>query len=662
MKIVDQPFKLPKKEHPSRLRRVLSWLYMPIALLVALGRRLLSAGRWLRTTIVKRGWTWRDGLILLSQILLFPLWFIYWVLRWIAPRRRVRSLRAAYQKRTKGRFRPIFARADTLSIRRRLPLTYALVALVATVALSVATVTTLNSYYDAQQYQYLNRVGRVTVTSLSEDFATDAVDAEALTQKLVELGNLTQTRMRLVDEAGGIIADSGGITRARIVISDDSRFSVEAISLNDDGLRTVTQFDGLFQQDAHSFDPHAPQSNLPIPNAELDSIIETLGDLPGPQPIEIVIETDDRSFAPVDLLRPREPFTTIQHEVHSLNRFLYPHSIYHWRARQPITLADGSVAAYLELSGGPDNGSAIVETVTGALAFSSFFAILLAAFVGWRMSRRISQPILALADTTGQMAEGDLSVRAEMQREDEIGRLAQSFNLMAERVENTVDTLRQFVGDAAHELNTPITALRNTLDVAAEEAQGNDSAELATLIDDSRQQIERLETLTQGLLNLSRLEADEPSYFEAVNVANLILKTSELYAAQAEQVGLEFWLDLPELPAIVMGDERQLKRAISNLIENAIKFTPEGGTVTVGLTPNQGWLRLWVLDTGIGIPEDEIEHIFGRFNRARNTASIAGNGLGLAMVKAIAEQHGGFVSAENAKAGTLLTVSIPLKD
>jgi signal transduction histidine kinase len=138
-----------------------------------------------------------------------------------------------------------------------------------------------------------------------------------------------------------------------------------------------------------------------------------------------------------------------------------------------------------------------------------------------------------------------------------------------------------------------------------------------------------------------------------------VRETSELYASRAEQAGLAFDLVLPETEVMVWGDEAQLRRALGNLLDNGIKFTPEGGSVCVGVRCVEEWAELWVEDTGIGVPEQDLPHLFGRFHRGRNVAVYPGNGLGLAIVKAIVEGHGGRVTGENLGPRTRFTLRLP---
>jgi signal transduction histidine kinase len=241
---------------------------------------------------------------------------------------------------------------------------------------------------------------------------------------------------------------------------------------------------------------------------------------------------------------------------------------------------------------------------------------------------------------------------------DEVGFLARSFNEMANRVEDTVLTLRRFIGDAAHEIHTPLTALNTNLELAATEA---DDAARLTFLKRAQEQLKRMEMLTTNLLNLSRLETGTThEALQTFDVAELVRVTSELYASQAEQAGITFRFDLPQTPLFVRANASQLRCAVENLLENALKFTPELGIITVGIRLENQHVRLWVQDTGIGIPPEDLPLVFSRFHRARNAAAYPGSGLGLAILKAIAEQHHAKVLVKSELGqGTVFAMQLP---
>ncbi len=145
----------------------------------------------------------------------------------------------------------------------------------------------------------------------------------------------------------------------------------------------------------------------------------------------------------------------------------------------------------------------------------------------------------------------------------------------------------------------------------------------------------------------------------AVDLTALARAISEAYASRAEQAGLTLELELPAAPLVTQGDPAQLRRALENLLDNAIKFTPSGGEVRLRLTRPDKKVELSVEDTGIGMPPDDRPLLFQRFHRGRNAASYPGNGLGLAIVQAIAEAHGGAVTMAAGAGGTCFTVCLP---
>jgi signal transduction histidine kinase len=247
------------------------------------------------------------------------------------------------------------------------------------------------------------------------------------------------------------------------------------------------------------------------------------------------------------------------------------------------------------------------------------------------------------------MADGDLSTRAEVHRADELGILGIAFNRMAAQVENTVESLRQFTADSAHELHTPLTALQTDLQLLA---AGSDPAQQQRVLR-AQGQARRLRDLADSLLELSRLEA-EPVVGERplLNLTQLVQTTGELMASQAEQGDLDFEMQLPDYPISVRGDEVQLQRALLNVLENSLKFTPPPGRISLTLAEEEETAVTMVRDTGIGIPPEDLPQLFNRFHRGRNTGGFAGSGLGLAIVQEIMERHNGLVTVQSGDWGT----------
>jgi signal transduction histidine kinase len=321
----------------------------------------------------------------------------------------------------------------------------------------------------------------------------------------------------------------------------------------------------------------------------------------------------------------------------------------------PILGGADQLLGYVELSQGPPYAREILEDVAWGLGIAGAVAVALAAVVGWAISRRISAPLVALTEVTAAMARGDLSARADVARKDELGALARSFNQMAGQVDDIITTLRRFVSDAAHEIHTPLTALRTNLELALQDAQVATGDPLVR----AQAQVDRLEALTGGLLDLSRLESpDHAPEAAPVPLLPLLSELGELYASRAEQAGVAFEWSLPETPVSVLGEQVQLKAALTNLLDNALKFTPEGGRICLGCRLEGETALLWVEDTGIGLPEADLPHLFERFYRGRNAAAYPGSGLGLAIVKAVVERHEGQVQAERTEQGSKFTIRL----
>jgi signal transduction histidine kinase len=307
------------------------------------------------------------------------------------------------------------------------------------------------------------------------------------------------------------------------------------------------------------------------------------------------------------------------------------------------------VVAKLVLSEGPAYGATVLHTTLLAWVLAGLAAVILAALLGWLVSRRLTRPLLAITAASDSMARGDLRVRAPVDRADEIGRLAGSFNAMAHTTEKTVETLRRFVADAAHELGTPLTALRADLELAQEESN---EPSLQRLLQRALRHTERIQHLSSDLLRLSRLDRGAlPTPVRTVNIVPLLRQSAEEIASRADQAGLELTLDLPDTPVAVLADAAALRGAVGNLLDNAIKFTPAGGSVVMGAYTEDHAAVIWVQDTGIGIPTADLGNLFSRFHRSRNAASYPGSGLGLAIVRATVELHGGEVSVSTAPSG-----------
>ena len=328
------------------------------------------------------------------------------------------------------------------------------------------------------------------------------------------------------------------------------------------------------------------------------------------------------------------------------------------RSSRSLTMDMGN-GAYVKLSEGPASGRDALVSAAVAWILAAALAVGLGALAGYLVAARIARPVVALTEASDKMAAGDLGARAPVAGGDEVGRLGESFNGMAARVETTVTSLRRFVADAAHEIGTPLTALQADLELAERKASSDDERRL---VDRALVQTARLATLSDALLQLSRLEAGEPAGGEAprTDLAAVALELADGVASRAEHAGVELVVDVTGGPLLVPVERARLQTVLANLLDNAVKFTPAGGTVTLTARQDGGEALAMVADTGVGIPAQEQSEIFQRFHRARNVSAFPGNGLGLAIVKAAVERSGGRVSFSSSEAGTTFSVTLPL--
>ncbi len=285
--------------------------------------------------------------------------------------------------------------------------------------------------------------------------------------------------------------------------------------------------------------------------------------------------------------------------------------------------------------------------------------IALAAVLGRLVAGTAVMPLRRLTQTTEHVARTrDLSGRIEPAGEDEIGRLASSFNSMLDALEQSMGALdasvhaqRQLVADASHELRTPVTSLRTNIEILQHQGQQMPPAEHRRLLSDVVEQIEDLTLLINDLIDLAR--GEEPcEETEDLRLDQLVEEAVQRGRRHSGSTPLI--VDLA--PTIVAGDPSRLERAVSNLIDNAVKYSPPGEPVDIRLRNG----TLTVRDRGPGIAAEDLPHVFDRFYRGAEARGRPGSGLGLAIVRQVATQQGGTVTAEAAPGGgTLMRLHLP---
>jgi len=294
-----------------------------------------------------------------------------------------------------------------------------------------------------------------------------------------------------------------------------------------------------------------------------------------------------------------------------------------------------------------------------ALIASILLALVLAAASGGFIVRSALSPVSRITQTARTIeTSSDLSRRVGYQGPaDEIGRLAATFDHMIERLDKTFQSQKNFIADASHELRSPLTVMKGNLDLLKRNLSDQDREESLRAIE---AETKRMAEIVNDLLFLAEIESGQPGRREMVSLKDILLGELERF----QPVVKEHRLAAGRLEDLhVMGDSQRLRRMLGNLIDNAIKYTPPGGRITLSLSREDNWAKLEVSDNGIGIAPEHLAHIFDRFYRvdkARSRTS-GGTGLGLAIVKGIAEQHGGRVTVTSEPGrGSTFTVWLKL--
>ena len=283
--------------------------------------------------------------------------------------------------------------------------------------------------------------------------------------------------------------------------------------------------------------------------------------------------------------------------------------------------------------------------------------VLAAGLAGWAVARNGLRPVRRLTDAVEEIARTEDLRPLRVEGDDEIARLATAFNSMLRALEASRDRQRQLVADAGHELRTPLTSLRTNLDLLSQADAARPGPALppearAELLDDVSAQIAELTALIGDLIELARDEPVVIGVVEPVDLAEVVERALSRVKLRAPSVHLAVTIEPWELN----GEAAALERAVTNLLDNAAKWSQPGGTVTVRLMGG----TLTVSDEGPGIAEEDLPHVFDRFYRSVSSRSMPGSGLGLSIVRQVVERHGGTVSARTGpRGGALFTVTLP---
>jgi signal transduction histidine kinase len=279
-------------------------------------------------------------------------------------------------------------------------------------------------------------------------------------------------------------------------------------------------------------------------------------------------------------------------------------------------------------------------------------ALLIGSLLAWRVAEGVLGRVSVVTGTARSISETDLSRRIDVRGRDEISGLAATFNEMLDRLEEAFATQRKFIDDAGHELRTPITVIRGHLELLEQDPQ--ERKQTIALVTD---ELDRMSRIVNDLLVLAKAERPDFLQLKMVDVAAL----TEEILAKAGGLAPRDWRLERKARGNVIADRQRLTQALMQLADNAAAHTAEGDRITMGSEMANGEVRLWVQDSGPGVPQDEREAIFRRFTRGRRGGRVSdGAGLGLAIVRVIAEAHHGRVELKSPLGGgATFSVVIP---
>jgi two-component system, OmpR family, sensor kinase len=314
-------------------------------------------------------------------------------------------------------------------------------------------------------------------------------------------------------------------------------------------------------------------------------------------------------------------------------------------------VADGEVQGVFVDVQFRDREAREVETTVRYAGGAGLAVLLIGSLLAWRVAERVLRPVDELTRTARAISETDLSRRIPVRGHDEISRLADTFNAMLDRLQTAFETHRRFADETGHELKTPITIIRGHIELMGDDPEERE--ETVAIVND---ELDRMLRIVNDLLILAK--AEQPGFLD-VGTLDLEMLTGELLT-KAQALAPRAWSIEAHGSGAFTADRQRLTQAVMQLAENAIRYTADGDRIALGSALADGSVRIWVRDEGPGVPLEEQERIFDRFRQGRSDRFSGGAGLGLSIVRAIAEAHGGTVGVRSVPGeGATFTLEIP---
>jgi signal transduction histidine kinase len=288
-------------------------------------------------------------------------------------------------------------------------------------------------------------------------------------------------------------------------------------------------------------------------------------------------------------------------------------------------------------------------------------ALLVSLMLGDLMARRVLRPVSAIANTARTIAQtDDLSQRIPYNRPDELGSMVITFNETLDRLQRLFESQGRFLSDVSHEFSTPLTTIRGNIDLIRR--YGNDPHSLEVI----EEEVKHMSVLVADLLMLAKADAGQiPFTFDRLDLSRFVVKDVYTHIQKMAHNIHQVELGHVEEDVTIQADVNYLRQLFNHLVTNAVRYTPEGGVIRIWQTTSFNQAQVHISDTGVGIPPEDLPHIFERFYRVDKARSRAagGTGLGLSIAQWIAEMHGGkIVVTSSVGQGTIFTVSLPIPE
>ncbi len=335
---------------------------------------------------------------------------------------------------------------------------------------------------------------------------------------------------------------------------------------------------------------------------------------------------------------------------------------HHLRVLSKPLIINGAVRGYIQTGSSLGTVDAAIDRLMRIMLIGGTLTLLISLLLGDYLTRQALQPVDTIAQAAQQItAADDLSRRIPYSGpDDELGQLTRTFNKTLGRLEQLFNVQRRFVADVSHEMRTPLTTIRGNVDLMRR--YGHDPEIMPEMIDAIDDEARRMSRLVEDLLLLAKADAGRLSLEKTVvSIDTLLLEVYNQAQILSED---KVTLGVGQIDqAHVLGDPDRIKQLLLNLVSNSIKYTPDGGKITLGIRRVDGSVHVDVTDTGIGIPEEDLPHIFDRFYRVDKARSRAqgGTGLGLSIAQWIAQAHGGRLNVKSTFGeGSTFTLTLPV--